>query len=174
MGNNQIPSNEDLLERYKNSDPDAFAIFYKRHQKLMFNFIRSRVKNNAETEDAFQETFFRIHRYIKNFKSDENAMAWVFQIARNVIIDQYHRRQKSAVPSADLPEESHDPSAQIEAKQTIEHILTQLPAEDAAIIKERYLEEKNYEEIAKSRGLTQSNTRQKISRILRSLKSKPL
>lgn len=76
-------SNEELLRRYQNADPRAFDEFFRRTKTLVYGYLLARLKNRGDADDAFQETYFRIHRYIDTFDPSRNALAWVMTIARN-------------------------------------------------------------------------------------------
>ena len=80
-------TNEELLARYQSLDSDAFDLFFERNHSLVFNYLLSRLKNRPEAEEAFQQTFLRIHRYIQSYDPAQNAVGWVFTIARNVSFD---------------------------------------------------------------------------------------
>lgn len=55
-------------------------------------FIRSRVEDDQTAEDLLQETFLRIHQRLGTLGDEERLVSWVFQIARNLIVDHYRAR----------------------------------------------------------------------------------
>ncbi len=65
-------------------------------------FILGRISNPQDAEDILQETFIKIHKKLATLEDDERLTAWLYQIARNTIID-YYRRQK---PTETLAPES--------------------------------------------------------------------
>src|SRR5215203_4287305 len=64
------------------------------------SFIAKRIDNEADVEDVLQEVFFKIHQRIKELKDPDKLYSWVFQIARNAIID-YYRQRKIVVDSSE-------------------------------------------------------------------------
>ncbi len=65
-------------------------------------FIRSRVEDDQTAEDLLQETFLRIHQRIQTLGDQERLASWVFQIARNLIVDHYRTRGRIKIlPEAD-------------------------------------------------------------------------
>jgi len=56
-------------------------------------FIRSRVEDDATCEDLVQEVFMRVHQKMSTLKNSERFESWLYQIARNVIIDHYRVRK---------------------------------------------------------------------------------
>src|SRR5438128_3430700 len=60
-------------------------------------FIRKRVPNDESAEDLLQDVFLKIHMHIDALRDEERLESWVYQIARNLIID-YYRRQTLTMP----------------------------------------------------------------------------
>jgi RNA polymerase sigma-70 factor (ECF subfamily) len=66
-------------------------------------FLRSRVSNDADADDLAQDVFLRIVTNLGTLRDAERIQSWVFQIARNAIVDFYRRRAKQSVQSTDDP-----------------------------------------------------------------------
>jgi RNA polymerase sigma-70 factor, ECF subfamily len=60
-------------------------------------FIRKRVPDENSAEDLLQDVFLKIHTHIGALRDEEKLESWVYQIARNLIID-YYRRQTPTTP----------------------------------------------------------------------------
>lgn len=58
-------------------------------------FVRSRLRNDEVVEDIIQEIFFKIHSNIDSLKDNSKLRSWIFQIARNAIIDFFRKEDKS-------------------------------------------------------------------------------
>ena len=56
-------------------------------------YILNRVSDPSLADDIFQDVFLKIHSKIDTLKDDTKIRSWVYQIARNTIIDHY-RKQK--------------------------------------------------------------------------------
>ncbi len=80
-------SNEQLLARYQQGDAVAFDEFFKRSHKVIYNFLLSRLKVQSDAEDALQQSFLKLHRYILSYDPRQNALSWALTIARNVMSD---------------------------------------------------------------------------------------
>ena len=76
------------------------------------SYFRRRVENEDIAEDLLQEAFVRIHLGLESLHESERVAAWVFQIARNLVVDHYRWRDRlrpgldveSIVDSRTLPE----------------------------------------------------------------------
>lgn len=64
-------------------------------------FIARRVSNPHDAEDLLQEVFVKISQSLDTLKDQEKIHAWIYQIARNVIVDYY----RSGKTFAELPED---------------------------------------------------------------------
>src|SRR5579862_5396595 len=70
-----------------------------RERARLRNFIRSRVPDREDAEDILQDVFSELVLAYRLMKPIEQAGAWLFQVARNRIIDAF--RKKKPVPLAD-------------------------------------------------------------------------
>ncbi len=58
------------------------------------NYVRRKVSDEYEAEDIFQEVGFRIIKSESKATVVDNVDAWLFSIARNVIIDYYRSKDR--------------------------------------------------------------------------------
>ena len=78
----------------------ATDVVWKQFSDRLRRFIRKRVREPHDADDILQDVFIKIHRRIDQLKDDGKLGAWVFQIARNAVIDYYRSREKEE----ELPE----------------------------------------------------------------------
>src|SRR5262245_45340918 len=67
----------------------------------LLGFIRRRVGDADLAEDILQDVFVKAHSRLDTLANAGRIQSWLYQIARNTIID-YHRTRRSAEP---LPDE---------------------------------------------------------------------
>ncbi len=60
------------------------------------DFIRKRVPNEADVEDLLQEVFFEVIEAYRLMEPVQRWGAWMFQVARNRIIDLFRKRRWEA------------------------------------------------------------------------------
>ena len=70
------------------------------------SFISRRVADPSDVEDILQEVFFELVEAYRLMKPVEMVGAWLFQVARNRIIDRF--RKKKPQPLADFNVESEE------------------------------------------------------------------
>jgi RNA polymerase sigma-70 factor (ECF subfamily) len=78
-------------------------------------FIRSRVSDDNEAEDILQDVFLRVHNHLCCLPPPEKMESWVYQIARNLIIDFYRRRRETVELTPDFVAESDFPEVDVES-----------------------------------------------------------
>jgi RNA polymerase sigma-70 factor (ECF subfamily) len=67
----------------------------------LLSFIRRRVGAADLAEDILQDVFVKAHSRLDTLANEDRVQSWLYQIARNTIID-FHRTRKNAEP---LPDE---------------------------------------------------------------------
>ena len=72
---------------------EPIEALWNQYSRRLGTFIRSRVEDDAEAEDILQEVFIRIHRNLCCQADRDKPESWIYQIARNLIIDHYRKRR---------------------------------------------------------------------------------
>jgi RNA polymerase sigma-70 factor (ECF subfamily) len=165
---------EELLLAYQKADARAFAEFYDRTSPALLNFLTLRLRARQDAEDCLHDTYLRIHRAILSYDASRGAMAWIFAIARNQAIDhlrKHARRKEAAVDTLEeIPAADHGDS---QLNGVLVAMLDQLAPEERQLVMERYVGEASYDELARHLGATEESVRQRISRIIKKLRSFP-
>lgn len=63
----------------------------KEYGKRLFGFIRGRVKSDEDAEDILQDVWYQLSNVV-NVDEIEQMSGWLFQVARNKIIDRYRKK----------------------------------------------------------------------------------
>lgn len=98
-------SDAELLKAYTKGDTHAFDLLVARYQQALFSWFLGMTSNRTDAEDLFQEVWVRILRHADGF-SDVSFRAWMWQIARNLLID--FRRKKKPDFSLDATDDEDD------------------------------------------------------------------
>lgn len=81
-----------LVERAKAGQPAAFAEIYDRYQPLVYRYVFYRVGSPATAEDLTSQVFVRVVERMDGYEyRGRPLLAWLYTIARNVVVD-HHRR----------------------------------------------------------------------------------
>ena len=151
-----MPSDNELMIRVKNGDFDPLAVLYERYNRVLFGFFFKTTFDAQSSEDLVQTVFFKIIKYRERYKAEEGPFtAWMFRIAHNANIDDYHSREHSRknVPLHESDVQSgEDPDEDLQKSETSRRLRKALQGlnerQREVLILSRYQGMK-YEEIAK-------------------------
>lgn len=138
-----------------------------KERKRLFDFIRRRVRNEADAEDILQDVLYQLVASYSVTEPIEKLTSWLFTVARNRIIDWYRKRRPESLPANDenpaLPlnlEEilfdPHENPDQVYARSLVwtelAEALDDLPEEQRTVFVMHELEGKSFKEIAEITG----------------------
>jgi len=154
-----------------------FSKIYDNYVEKIYRFIFFKVSSKEIAEDLTSETFLRGWKTFKNEKNNiENPPAFLYKIARNLVIDYYREKGKFQVVSAENTA-LIDPRTNLEEKmitnsdlEMVKKALFNLKDEYQEAIIWYYLDGLSISEIAKLLDRTEPATRVLISRALKNLK----
>lgn len=175
---------QSLARALKRRDPDLLDRLIEQYQFRLFRYLLHLTGNQQNAEDFFQETWLRVlergHQYDGKWKFE----AWLFAIARNLVLD-WHRRKKPqsldslAGPDGDAAafdledEKSESPLEQVlrtEASSSVQLSLETVPAVYREVLVLRFQEEMQLDEIAGVTGAPISTVKSRLYRGLEALK----
>lgn len=67
-------------------------------QNELKGFVYKRVKDKALTDDIVHDVFIKVQSRIEQLKESEKISGWIYQIARNTIIDHFRKKSKHINP----------------------------------------------------------------------------
>jgi RNA polymerase sigma factor (sigma-70 family) len=91
------------------ADPDIdLSAIVLRERVRLGNFIRRRVRDQIDAEDILQDVLFAFVEAFSLPASIEHASGWLFQVARNRIIDRFRRNKEERILEAAGGDGEHD------------------------------------------------------------------
>lgn len=153
-------------------DPDAFAVFYRRHARDVVALAR-RLAAPAEAGDLVAEVFATalVHRR-RYDPARGTAGAWLTGIALNKLAD---ARRRGALDARlchrlgiHVPTLALDPDLEAE----LPALLDELPADQRQALVARILEGKPYDLIAREQASSEPAVRKRVSRALAALRGR--
>ena len=94
----------DLLAAYVQGDVNALDCLVGRYRQALFAWFLGMTGSHAEAEDLFQTLWIRIIKSAERFR-DVSFRAWMWQIARNLVIDVRRKRKPDVSLDAVMDEE---------------------------------------------------------------------
>ena len=157
-----------------------FAKIYDKHIEQIYRFIFLKVNSQETAEDLTSEVFTRGWETFKAKNQEiENIQAFLYQIARNLIIDHYRQKAQAQFVSIDYAPQIVDSSADLEEKalltsdvNRVKAVLADLREEYREVIVWYYLDELGVPEIAKMLGKSEEAVRVQVHRALNVLKER--
>jgi RNA polymerase sigma factor (sigma-70 family) len=77
--------------RLRRGDLNALSELITRYQNRLYRYLLRLVRQPAEAEDLFQQTWLKVVEKIRSFDASRNFDAWLFTLARNLAIDHLRR-----------------------------------------------------------------------------------
>jgi RNA polymerase sigma factor (sigma-70 family) len=129
------------------------------------NFIRKRVRNEADAEDLLQEVFYELVEANRLLMPIEHVTGWLFRVARNRITDLFRKKKAETFSDAAVEDEGGEllqiedmlpsPDAGPEALyvrhvllEELEFALAELPDEQREVFVAHELEGRSFKELA--------------------------
>ena len=104
------------------------------HESELRRWLVSRLGNPADAEDLLHDVFEKAMLQGERFCSVENARAWLFQVARNRMIDRYRMKHEQAELPENIAATENESEAVDELSECLPRILSELSAEDREAI----------------------------------------
>lgn len=173
-------TDEELLRRTE-GDPEAFGVFYRHHVAAMLAYFRRRTGDTQVAFDLTAETFARALEHAGRFQGGpQPPAAWLYAIARNLLIDSQRRgrveddaRRRLALEPMTVTELGFERvEAVADAARRFDAVELEgaLSPNQAEAIYSRVLQDESYEQIATRLRCSPQVARQHVSRGLRILK----
>lgn len=165
-----------LIQKAQKGNREAFGEIYKLYVTKIFRYCKFNVNDEFEAQDICQETFVKALKSIKDFDANRNnwsIQAFLFTIARNLIIDRSRRKKTLNIDNQQLLETNEDFYEHIDKKNNINIVrqaLSKLEDVERQIIILRYFEEMNTKQVANILGIKDGALRVRLHRTMDKLK----
>jgi RNA polymerase sigma-70 factor (ECF subfamily) len=150
--------------------PPLVARLFEQHGPAVHQYFRRSTADPAAAEDLSQEVFLRISRHAVRYEPRERERAWVFRIARNVLID--HKRAVVRVPTASRLEPVAAPTQGLQTD--LQQALASLAGDDREAFLLAEIGGLTYAEIASATESTVPAVRSRIYRARLALRERLL
>jgi RNA polymerase sigma-70 factor (ECF subfamily) len=134
-----------------------------------------------DAAETSQEVFLSAYRAIGQFRGEANFSTWLYRIALNHAASRRKSasaRQKRLVPidSADMVDDGQVGPAEFlekkELRESVQRALSELDAEDAAVILLRDLQDVSYEDVARVLKIPVGTVKSRLHRARQALKAR--
>jgi len=158
-------------------DEAGLRAAHREHAGELFRFARRQLGDTGAAEDVVQEVFLRAWRSADTFDAGRGSLrAWLFAIARNLVVDHARRRAVRPVQPVDADRlvvlaggDGGFDEATMTA-WTVEEALRRLSEEHRVALVETYLRGRPYGEVSAELGVPVGTVRSRVFYGLKALR----
>src|SRR4051812_45050882 len=164
-----------LVVRCQAGDARAFAELVERYQPRLREFLRRMLSGGGgadDSDDVLQDVWFDVFRSVGKLR-DTNAFAtWLYRIARDRAYRIIRRKGLATQPidEVELPAGSPDAEFDADERRLVMASLDRLPHEQREVLLLRFVEQMNYEQIARAVGCELGTVRSRLHYAKRALR----
>lgn len=137
---------------------------WRAHENELRNYLQHRVNDRHLAEDLLQDVFVKAMRQESGFCNLDNQRAWLYQVARNTLVD-YRRLHRETDELPEDIEEVHEQDEPVVALSAcVGRVLTELSAEDRDIITQCDLNGMKQQDYAAAHSLTLAAVKSRLLR----------
>lgn len=164
---------DSVIVRVGQDDIEAFEELYIKTEKQLYSFVLSMCKNHDDSLDIIHDTYMKIRASAHLYKPMGKPMAWIFTIARNLVMTNFKKINRISDYEDYNMEDTLDLSyiSDPTDKLVLETALTILSEEDSQIILLHAVNGMKHREIAESLDLKLNTVISKYNRGLKQLKN---
>ena len=147
-------NNEQLIQRFKQGDLDAFNALYECYLPVVRNRVRYMIPE-MDVEDVTQEVFIAMLKSLHTFRGESLFTTWLRTLTNYKIAEYYRRRNRKQDPresplaeAESLPDGSN--RLQMEERIALRTALSAMPEKYREVVLLRFSDGMQFEEIAKS------------------------
>ena len=146
-------------------------IIWKDFHKKLKQFIVMKVRNTDDADDILQDVFIRIHNKIDTLKNSRKLESWIYQIARNSIIDYYRKKKNfTEIPESLKEEDTNDNKAAKRISPSVIEMINELPYKYKEALLLTEFKGLKQRELAESLGLSLPGAKSRVQRAREQLK----
>ena len=156
---------------------EPFAVFYRRHERLIAGWLMRRCARPELAADLLAEVFATAYVAAPRFRpGPQPAAAWLLGIARHKLLRSLRRarveasaRRRLELDAIELCAASVAALEELEGEDPV-RLLAELSPDQREAVQARVLEDLNYRELADRLQVSQAVARKRVSRGLRTLR----
>jgi len=156
-----------------------FSQIYDQYIEKIYRFVYLKVNSQEIAEDITSKVFLKGWESYKDYKTIKNPGAFLYKIARNIVIDYYREKDRTKIVSADLISPIVDNRTNLYEKavfssdvEIVKSALKNIKKDYQDVLIWHYLEDLPVEQISEILGKPAGTVRVMIHRGLNSLRER--
>lgn len=177
-------SDYQLICSYLAGNESAFETLYYRYRRVLYAYLNGLLPDRqAEADEVFQLAWIKVVDQLKNYRDQGCFSAWLFRIARNLLIDRFRKNKTDAamveLDREDVPLVAAPPGSEpwrsldeADLETVIRAALAELPQEQREVFLMRSHGELPFKEIAKVQQCSINTVLARMQYALKHLRAK--
>lgn len=137
---------------------------WRHHESELRRYLAHRIGAPHLAEDLLQDTFVKAMHQGERFCRLDNPRAWLFQVARNTLIDHHRLHHETVELPEELPESKDSVEPIDELGACVVRVLAELSIEDSDIIQQCDLQGVKQQDYALMHGLSLAAVKSRLLR----------
>jgi len=151
---------------------EPFDVVWARMHAPLYRFVCARVANAEDAEDILQDVFLKIYLLRETLRDPQHLEGWMYQVARNRVIDYYRRPRPWMDLSESLAfEEDQDEDSLESLWESLHEMVVGLPEPYRQALILADLEEMPQQLLAHKTGVGLSGVKSRVQRARSKLKA---
>ena len=157
-----------VLRQAQGGDQQAFSTIVAAYQTPVFNYVLRVLGGDRQlAEDLCQEIFLRVYQGLPQFREGCRFTTWLFQIAKNRVLDELRARDRRGLAPVDIDAVPHaivarEPDERVEEMDAVFRAIAQLQPEMKMALLLRDVVGLSYQEIAEALDISLATTKWRI------------
>lgn len=150
-------------------DPkNDFETLFQEYSDVIYRLCLYKTSNESVAHDLTQETFLRLWKSMSSDKDIEKPKQYIYQIARNLIVDYYKR--KKALSLELLEESGFEPKSEDSGQEVLAEVsilkdaIEELDQDFRDVIYFKFVEDMKVQDIAEMLGISENLASVRINR----------
>lgn len=169
---------EELVEKVKNGDIDAFEKIIEAYESKVFGVIYHMINDKNEVEDIAQEVFIKVYKNLHKFQGNSSLYTWIYRITVNLCLDVIKSKKKVIYLDDTIKTEDGEIDRELpsnektgeeiyeekELKDIMRKCISKLPEKQRAMVILRDIKGLSYEEISEITNIKLGTVKSQINR----------
>lgn len=171
------PSDEELIRRCLDDQPDAFRVLVERHWTMVYSVVRRIADSHDDAVDVTQEAFVRAFEHLSEFALQSKFTTWLLRVATNYALDQKrrkraHQRLQVHVPTFGHAEAPDAPALTREMESRLGEALQTLTHHQRLALVLKVVHGQSTEEVAQILGCSEGTVRVHLHQARKTLRER--
>jgi len=168
----------EIIARIKDGDTMAFETVINKYKGLAFTVAMRIVDSREDAEEVVQDAFFKVFRFINQYKGESRFSSWLYKIVYNTSLTKI---KKKKLPTSELSNELEEGTMALSENEAwiniersdrekyLKEAIDKLSKEDSLVVTLFYLAENSIPEIGEITGWQNSAIKVKLHRARKKL-----